>query len=184
MYCVIVRTTISTRWLPPNIETCRIGFTLIARLWRWQLLVVSLADRPMEPCSVPAISQRATRGQWVAPYGKHCKEIQLVNPKGNQSWIFIGRTEADGKLQYFVHLKWRANSLEKTLMLGKIEGRRRRKWQRMRWLDGITDSVDMRLSKLGEIAWHAKESLACCSSWCHRVRHSLVTEQQIPLHTL
>ena len=97
MYCVIVKTTISTRWVPPNIETCRIGFTLIARLWRWQLIVASLADRPMEPCSAPAISQRATRGQCVAPYGKHCKESQLVNTKGNQSWIFIGRTDADAR---------------------------------------------------------------------------------------
>ena len=78
MYCVKVKTTMSTRWLPPNIETCRIGFTLIARLRRWQLIVASLADRHMEPCSAPAVSQRATKGQWVAPYGKHCKEIQLV----------------------------------------------------------------------------------------------------------
>ena len=59
--------------------------------------MASLADRPMEPFSAPAISHRATRGQCVAPYGKHGKEIQLVNPKGNQSLIFIGRTEAEAE---------------------------------------------------------------------------------------
>ena len=66
------------------------------------------------------------------------------------------------KLQYFGHLMWRADSSEKTLMLGKIEGGRRKGWERMRWLDGITDSVDMSLSKLREMV---KGSLACCSPW-------------------
>ena len=76
------------------------------------------------------------------------KVIKPVNPKGNQSWIITGGLMLKLKLQYFDHLIWRADSLEKTLMLGGIGGRRRRGWQRMRGLDGITDSMDMSLSRL------------------------------------
>ena len=81
------------------------------------------------------------------------------------------------KLQYFGHLIWRADSLEKTLMLGKIEGRRRRGWQRMRWVDGIIDSMDMSLTKFRE-TWRKGKPGVLQSTGLQRVGHNLATEQQ------
>ena len=105
------------------------------------------------------------------------KEIKSVNPKGNQSWTFIGSTDAETEVPILCHLIRRGYSLEKTLMLGKIDGRRRKVWQRMRWLDNIANSREMSLNTPQEMvkvreAWHA------AVPGSQRVRHAWETEQE------
>ena len=109
-----------------------------------------------------------------------CKEIPPVHPKGNQSWVFIGRTDVEAEAQHELklhlgHLMPKADSFEKTLILGTIEGGRRRGWQRMRWLDGITDSMEMSLGKLGSWWWTGKPGVLQ-STGSQRVGQNWATE--------
>ena len=126
-------------------------FTVMRFLWK--ILVASSSYRSM---SSP-LSNSPPGCFWTVVLKKtleshlDCKEIKQVYPKGNQPWIFIGGTDAEAEVQYFGHLVQSIDSLEKTPMLGKIEGRRRRGWQRIRWLDGITDSMNVSWNKLQEM---------------------------------
>ena len=103
------------------------------------------------------------------------KKIKPVDPKGNQSWIYIGRTDAEAEAPVLWPLDVKSRLISKTLMLGKIEGRRRRGWQRMRWLDSITNSMNMNLSKLQEIVDTEEPGMLQSMP---RVRRNLVTKQE------
>ena len=121
--------------------------------WFWTVVLEKTLERPLDS-----------------------KEIKPVNPKGNQPWIFTEKLLLKLKLQYLGHLMQRANSLVKTLMLGKVEVKRRRGWQRMRWWDSITNSMDVNLSKLGEIM-EGRET------WCAAVHGAAKSQTQLSNRT-
>ena len=143
------------------------GFS-IGPVWMWGELDYEESWAPKNWCFWNLVLEKTLESHL------DCKEIQPICPKGNQSGIFIGRTDAEAEAQYSGQLIWRNDSLEKSLILRKTEGGRRRGQQRMRWLDDITDSMDMseQTSGVGD----GRGSLVCCSPWGHKVRIDWATE--------
>ena len=134
-----------------DLEIDQVYLTSSNHIWMWELDYKE-SWAPKNWCFWTVVLEKT----FESPL--ECKEIQPVHPEGDQSWIFLGKTDAEAKTNTLVTMQ-RTDSLEKTLMLGKIEGRRRRGQQRMRWLDGITDSTDMSLCKLRSWWWTGKPGL-------------------------
>ena len=143
-------------------------FVSSSHVWMWEL-DYNESWAPKNCCFWSAILKKTLQSPL------DCKKIKPVNPKRNQPLILIGRTDAEAPVLWPPDEKsW---PIEKTLMLGKIEGRGRREWQRMRWLDCITELMDMSLSQLQSWWWTGKPGVLQ-SMGSQRIGHDLVTEQQ------
>ena len=130
-----------------------------SHVWMWESWTIKKAEHWRTDAFELWCWRRLLRAFWTARRSNQ-SILKEINPAYSLEGLML-------KLQYFGHLMQRADSLEKTLMLGKIEGRKRRGWQRMWWLDGIIDSMDMSLSKLWKLV--IQGSLVCCSPWRRRV---------------